>query len=389
MRRLIIIVVAALIVVVARSTDVIYFVHMRKCGGSTIGAYVRLWLKERGCCSPPEECKLAPFFMSSLALDTRKWQCHDLHFVENEYHCLGAAPSFASTTLNYIFITSLRHPIDRIVSTFWYHGGPGNLLLREAAFRTCCTPAGAPTGKVTSTQIAQMCLRAQTHVKQPRMLEGVTRLAGEWCYEEALRDARHNQSQDLWRDWTQERHLARFRSLHSEYVSNYFVRRLVGSCEASDMTLKCPCNVRRTLSLTFPDLVSAKELLQTFDAVLIMEWLWLPGISRDRLRRALGPPFMNVSLVHARKGILSDVQKDQNSLIQELRSEGRSESWRESQVPKPVLLDLVTRNSLDLDLYYWATKQLREGQLGAHVGVSADTAGLRSGLSSSLVTSLT
>jgi hypothetical protein len=103
----------------------VFFLHLRKCGGTSLGAYLRGWLGRRGCCPPHAPCRPAPRWMASTDA-AATWWCRgppnaSLHFAESEYHCLSpsfaALPAFPAAS-RVLAVTVLRHPIDRYGS---YH----------------------------------------------------------------------------------------------------------------------------------------------------------------------------------------------------------------------------------------------------------------------------
>ena len=135
----------------------VLFVHMRKAGGSSVGNYMRQWLLNSGCC-PNGACRAAPYWMSSEN-EAGNWNCRGLggnksiHFREDEYHCLGpsldppykAVPSLVNFRV--VAVTILRHPVDRIISQWWYHGGPGHRGLQVAVAARCGAPEVPRAGK--------------------------------------------------------------------------------------------------------------------------------------------------------------------------------------------------------------------------------------------------
>lgn len=133
-------------------TVALFYLHARKCGGSTVGNYLRNWLSEHGCCGSEERCKAAPYFMSSATLRER-WHCNGaaskpvIHFLESEYQCvdqtrflsLSAPPSLPPPlpAVAFLSVIILRHPIDRYLSLWWYHGGPGHAMLSKLVTEHC------------------------------------------------------------------------------------------------------------------------------------------------------------------------------------------------------------------------------------------------------------
>lgn len=88
----------------------LFFVHMRKCGGSSIGEYMRLHM--RPCCQ--EACPLAGTMYKSDEI--KNWNC-DFYFRETEFNYpnLGVL-----SNKSIVSITHLRDPIDRIISQYLY-----------------------------------------------------------------------------------------------------------------------------------------------------------------------------------------------------------------------------------------------------------------------------
>ena len=389
------------------------FLHNRKCGGSTVGSYLRRWLSANGCCGA-EPCKAAPYFMSSKKLveSGGRWHCPSVHFIENEYHCLSndkfmrvvspAIPTAAS--FRFISVTVLRHPIDRLISQWWYHGGPGHALLSMMVAERCfnntstsTSDSGSGNGKGGATAPTAGFLQRPEVRRSP-------------CYRATFRDAHRETSESTavwegqWLDKDPPR-LHLFRSLHSNYVDNYFVRRFVASTGSSSSSsppppnlafnapssssssssssepsfaeehlsgLRARCNLRggRT-PLTATDLSAAKAVLARFSAVVVLELLGSSlgssssgGRMVARLRRALGPsapPADALLRTRLRQGVVSDSKASDTSDSGEaaavaLAGEGRGAVWRATQVPAAILTRLERENRLDLDLYAWAVQ---------------------------------
>eukprot|EP00038_Savillea_parva_P010944 m.193973 g.193973 ORF g.193973 m.193973 type:complete len:441 (-) comp19087_c0_seq1:164-1486(-) len=95
----------------------VYFVHMRKCGGSTIGKYLRSVLKANSqCCTDdPKSCRAQPHWGRSIP--GPEWACPNFHFQEEEYACISPQ---AFHHPDGVTVTTLRHPVDRIISLFYY-----------------------------------------------------------------------------------------------------------------------------------------------------------------------------------------------------------------------------------------------------------------------------
>ena len=237
--------------ITAPSATALYYVHARKAGGTTVGHYLRQWLSSQGCCGAGRQCKEAPFFMSSIKLHGNlEWHCDgtasfpSIHFIENEYHCLHsdrflASSAAASTVVSplpptgvrFISVTILRHPIDRLISQWWYHGGPGNRLLTNHVAELCLNLTTTAHDGAASAQEELPSPRGLLH-ERPRGLLQRPGLQGAPCYHEALAKAHReaSSSSEIWEQEWLDKHPSRlhlFRSLHSEYVANYYVRRFV------------------------------------------------------------------------------------------------------------------------------------------------------------------
>jgi len=143
----------------------LYFLHMRKCGGSSVGAYLRSWLAAMGCCPPHAPCKPAPGFMASA--DDATWNCRGMggnatiHFREDEYHCLGAsfldaaAPAAGLRGPTLLSVVVVRHPIDRYISQWW-------LVCKKG--KVCW----APRGPGSASRILRVrCARAAGTMEAP------------------------------------------------------------------------------------------------------------------------------------------------------------------------------------------------------------------------------
>ena len=100
----------------------IKFLHIRKAGGTYIGNTLRTWLRNENrynCCGVSQNghrCGNAPSFYSSASYDN--WTCPNFHFVENEYNSYNPDVLDVPCILS---VTSIRDPIQRIISHFLYN----------------------------------------------------------------------------------------------------------------------------------------------------------------------------------------------------------------------------------------------------------------------------
>lgn len=111
----------------------IYFLHNRKCAGSAVGSIFRKWFRENSnCCrttTKMKSCANAPhWWMSNPIPNAENWGCPDLHFREMEFGCIN---SYVYNMDNVLKVTSLRDPIERHMSMFYYEGKPWQNFYKE------------------------------------------------------------------------------------------------------------------------------------------------------------------------------------------------------------------------------------------------------------------
>jgi hypothetical protein len=194
----------------------LYFLHLRKCGGSSVGSYLRQWLTVSGCCPPAAPCKPAPHWMASPNA-AAGWRCRGtggnatVHFREDEYHCLASA--FAQQTpgivpaVRVLSVTILRHPIDRLLSQWWYHGGPGHRFLQELIAAHCGSDVN---GTLSASAVAAAAAVAEAAVAAPGRSRFygqalVAQHKGAACYQAAVQRARlRSRSDDDGASWWAE-----------------------------------------------------------------------------------------------------------------------------------------------------------------------------------------
>lgn len=188
-------------VVDTRAPLAVYFLHMRKCGGSSVGKYLRDWLTASGCCPSTAPCKTAPHWMASPNT-VAGWRCRGtggnatIHFREDEYHCLAGAfaqrmPSVVPA-VHVLSVTILRHPIDRILSQWWYHGGPGHRFLQELVVINCRSDASNDTS-ASALATAATVANAAASANGRSQFYGqavVEQHKGAVCYQAAVKQAR-------------------------------------------------------------------------------------------------------------------------------------------------------------------------------------------------------
>ena len=206
----------------------VYFLHMRKCGGSSVGRYLRDWLTSSGCCPSTAPCKPAPYWMASPN-DAAGWQCQGtggnatIHFREDEYHCLAGA--FAQRVPNVVpavrvlSVTILRHPIDRLLSQWWYHGGPGHRLLQELVAVHCRSKAKNGTSASTMATAATVASAAASAVGRSQFYGQavVEQHKGAACYQAAVKQARaRSRAEDEGAAWWAEAWLDKVRHISVE-----------------------------------------------------------------------------------------------------------------------------------------------------------------------------
>lgn len=124
------------------------FLHMRKAGGTYIGQTLRRFLRDQtpSCCLTGREfsCRPAPWFYQSHH-GNRSWKCQEFHFKEVEHNFIEPALLDEPSVIS---VTHIRHPLERIVSSFMYESrefkefaasyelsGTEQWLIRYAALR--------------------------------------------------------------------------------------------------------------------------------------------------------------------------------------------------------------------------------------------------------------
>mmetsp|Transcript_87805 Transcript_87805/g.175663 ORF Transcript_87805/g.175663 Transcript_87805/m.175663 type:complete len:438 (-) Transcript_87805:222-1535(-) len=402
----------------------VFFLHLRKCGGSTVGKFLRDWLKANGC---GPNIKAAPLFMAS---SDSSWSCTNrsavIHFREDEYHCLPE--SFASIASigsqsarlqslpipvlalpRVVSIVIIRHPIDRIISQWWYHGGAGHNALQDQVVAMCggaIPNVRTAASKASASAAANSASGRWRHARKSNF-EGMLELPevkAHECYQRALVNVKQrsvsgdNSSEVEGAQWWGKAYLDKsaeklhlYRSLHAQYVDNYAVRRFAASSVSSSSrerdlaareelmranngaleesrngekgvgdeavavlaSFRSRCNLRGGRKLGSGDYAVALRALKAFDAVLLTEWL---GVHHDAMVRILatvlgaGAP---LALNHARKGVSSSIALAD---FPKWSEDGRGAVWRAQQAPLSVLERLRWENSLDLELYHEAAQ---------------------------------
>jgi len=149
-----------------------------------------------------------------------------------------------------IFLTSLRHPVDRIVSMYWFEGRWP---------RICGLPCERKREKTNRTKTADLCewvdhVHAQTDFRR-------------------LRYTRHNQCGQ----WTS--------------VENYYIRTLLGVDSARNGEEKKLTPYGRgflNITLTRRHLDQAKKILDNFDLIMIQEQMRQPSNMTRMLHAIIG-----------------------------------------------------------------------------------------------------
>ena len=112
----------------------IMFLHICKAGGTYIGNTMRAWLYEPDVrneetyqCCINDLCPSAPKFWESS--QHQFWNCtkNDFHFVENEYNPYNRDVLDVPCIVT---ITSIRDPIQRVISHFLYEFKDANILMK-------------------------------------------------------------------------------------------------------------------------------------------------------------------------------------------------------------------------------------------------------------------
>ena len=126
----------------------VVFYHMRKAAGTAIRKFLQEAYVREGCVIPG---KLKHFTSSKTA----DWTCSDLVFHHIEFSCMAgsalvrafqfpaledmsklAPPLAAPGRSPVLFVTCLRHPIDRLISLFWYGAtSPGRIFAEQMTGR--------------------------------------------------------------------------------------------------------------------------------------------------------------------------------------------------------------------------------------------------------------
>jgi Sulfotransferase family len=203
----------------------VYLKHFRKAAGTTMYQFIQRNVCRRGI---PTYASELPFFMPE--------QTFDLFLgTGTNSSSINDAPSLNSSV---VFVTSLRDPIERIVSLYWFEGRWP---------RTCSRKCEARKVKDDSTKVADLA---------------------EWI--EQVNDQNNTKALGL------RRHAACGQWMS---VSDYYIRMLLG---IDRVTNKDPPAERRAtkyrrgfrnVTLTRYHLHRAKEVLASFDLVLIVEHL--------------------------------------------------------------------------------------------------------------------
>lgn len=202
----------------------VYVKHFRKAGGSSLYSLLNKYT-----------CDHSPVFASELPF-------------------FNATHGFSALGNATVYITSLRHPIDRILSMYWFEGRWP---------RTCNKECEDKKIKDDTTKVADLdeWIEAVYHQEDKYELKQHT-ACGQW-----------------------------------QSVENYYTRQLLGIDRGDDL-------VFLNKTLTVNDLHRAKEILASFDLVMIQE-RYQSDAAMARMFQTITAtkPSEGVGLPHTRKGL--------------------------------------------------------------------------------------
>jgi len=209
----------------------VYMKHHRKAGGSSLYSV----FEQQVCPHTPVYSSELPFF--------------------------NATHSFSSLPNSTVFITSLRHPIDRILSLYWFEGRWP---------RTCEWKCENNKTKDDTTKVADLneWIEAVYHQRQLKKYKLRPHTAcGQW-----------------------------------QSVENYYTRQLLGVDRGDDNdTTHSLAFLNKTLTVN--DLHRAKQILASFDLVLIQERYQIDFDMIRMFQTISGANVTAQGLPHARKGL--------------------------------------------------------------------------------------
>lgn len=258
----------------------IYIKHFRKAGGTSLTTA----LKQYTCI-----IRRIPSFVSEFPF-----------FKQETFKSLGTS----------IFITSLRHPVDRIISLYWFEGRWP---------RTCNKLCEDRKEKTNATKVADL---------------------EEWI------EHVHDQTNATKLSYTRHNACGQWNS-----VENYYIRMLLGVDAIGRDRSKKTTKHRRgfmNVTLTRDHLHRAKEILASFDLVMIQEQMSsnsnscssLPSLTNRMFHDLTGPPGRNTDYDH----LLANRRKG-------------AEREKYFQPPSDAALKrLYEWNALDIELYEFAVK---------------------------------
>ena len=384
----------------------IYFVHMRKSGGSSVAAMIKNWMIDQGCVNStwakdhpymidigwihgrPVINRVDPATIPAVGAET----CPHFALVHNEDACVNGVQLLASATSRalpplatvlpvpqagtamssrMVYFTTLRDPIERIGSQAFYHNGLGLLTINAIARRMC---GGYMNGML-------LCKQRPHHKACPCVSRAKTK---------AL--AQLKSRPQMWLDWFSRSDLRVWQGDH--YARNYYIRRLMGVPSDSvldrragpvEACMRNPsecvhipaaslgyrtfaalghliyCQTDRTEPLEAVDwdaaLQRAKDVLRDHFELVITERM-SGDAAKVVLQRVFGPDFLSAQ---AQTSVLRVNNQDAISFNTSRSQTGKGSAAAESRsytsfMPESVVAYLQKENAADIELYRYAVE---------------------------------
>jgi len=388
----------------AGPVSAIYFVHMRKSGGSSVAAMIKNWMIDQGCVNSTWAKGHAHMinvgwihgrpvprkFTAADEVPSVSTTCPHFALIHNEIACVNGIELLESTTSRALpplskvtavpltgtarppkltYFTTLRDPIERVGSQAFYQNGVGTRTINEIGQKIC-------KGVVNGVGLCKQ----NPKDKSCRCVERA----------KALAIARLKVEPQLWFKWFNSTDLRVWQ--WDFYARNYYIRRLMGITigererrkDVAGTCLRDPsmcgqispaklgyntlatlghqmhCQTGRTEPLETVDwdaaLQRVKDVLRDHFELVITERM-SGDASQAVLQRVFGPDFLRAqtqaSIMRANSQSLISFKAFESKSGQTNAAESRSYT---SFMPESVVAYLRKENAADIELYRYAVE---------------------------------